>query len=160
MRYSSLIQWCDEDWGHLTLTIHVNASAQGIGIWFLSEKRGYQSHLPPGAIFLFEVLAICCAVHLAALLGHATCLHIVTNNMNTFNIFRLLSALPAYNCIIISTINILWKNKTDLCVSSIFLEHKMLSWTLCPNKTMNLPPGWCLVFQFICFNLLGMHWGL
>ena len=46
--FDSMI-WHDEDWGYSTLTVHVNASVQEIGIWFLSEKRSYQCHLPPGA---------------------------------------------------------------------------------------------------------------
>ena len=68
--------WHNKDQGHLTLTIHVDASVQGIGIWFLSEKRGYQCRLPSGAltgaIFFFEALAVCCTIHLVTMLCHVT----------------------------------------------------------------------------------------
>ena len=69
-----------------------------------------------GAILFFKALAVCCAVHLAAMLKHATHLHIMTDNTNTFNIFRSLSALPAYNPILMLAINILLKDRTALHV--------------------------------------------
>ena len=53
------------------------------------------------------------------MLQHATHLCIMTNNTNTFNIFGLLSDLPAYNHILISAINVILKNKIDLCVVHI-----------------------------------------
>lgn len=109
--FFDLMVWHDEDQGHSTHIIHVDTSAQGIGIWFLSETKSYQCCLPPGAptdaFFFFKVLAVCCAVHLTTFLGHATCLCITMDNTNTFDMFGLLSMLPAYNCILISTIDVL-----------------------------------------------------
>ena len=112
--------WHSEDIGHSTVTIHINASVWGMGIWILSEKKEYQCPLLHealnGAICVFEVLAVCSAVHLVVGLRHLTCLHIVTDNTNTFNIFRSLSVLPDYNPILMLAVNILLKHKIDLCV--------------------------------------------
>ena len=115
--------WCDDDHTHSTLTIYVDASSHVIGIWFLLEKMGYQCPLPPGtptdAIFFFKALAICCTVHLTSSFPHATRLHIVTDNTNTFDIFGSLSALPSYNSILISTVDVLLRTNIDLCVIHI-----------------------------------------
>ena len=37
----SMVWWHDYI-GHSTLTIHIDTLAQGLGIWFLSKKIGYQ----------------------------------------------------------------------------------------------------------------------
>ena len=61
--------WHDSDIGYSMLTIHIDASTQGLGIWFTSEKLGYQCQLPAWApsnpILFFEALTVCSAVHLA-----------------------------------------------------------------------------------------------
>ena len=61
--------WQEDDVGHSTLTIHVDASAWGLGIWFLSEKRGYQCLLPIqhliGTIFFSEALVVYSAIHIS-----------------------------------------------------------------------------------------------
>ena len=101
-----------------TLTIHIDASVQGLGIWFLSEKKGFQCHLPitapTNAIFFFKSLAVCCMVHIAIQFPQVTHLLIATHNMDTFDIFALLSAQPTYNPILMSTINVLLKHILDL----------------------------------------------
>ena len=129
--FNSMV-WHGDNCGHSTQTIHVNSSGQGIGIWFQSEKGGYQcwllSGVPMGAI-------------------------IMTNNMNMFNIFMLLSALPVYNPILMSAINIFLEKKMD--IHTIYIS----SWMPCPHSTMNLQPERCLVFPFSPFNPLRMHWG-
>ena len=100
--------WRHDDMGHSTLTIHVDTSGQGLGIWFVSEKVGYQCPLPikvpSEAIFFFKALAVCCTIHLATQFPCVTCLLIITDNTNTFDIFTSLRALPAYNPILMSAI--------------------------------------------------------
>lgn len=112
--------WRHNDSNHSTLTVHVDASAQGLGIWFLSEKKGYQCRLPvkapTGAIFFFESLAVCCAIHIAVRFPLVTRLLIATDNTNTFDIFASLSAQPTYNPILMSAIDVLLKHKMDLRV--------------------------------------------
>ena len=65
--FFNLMVWHGNNCDHSTLTNHVDASGQGIGIWFLSEKRGYQCQLllgaPMGTIFFFEAFTVCCAIH-------------------------------------------------------------------------------------------------
>ena len=126
---------------HLMLTGHVDASAQGLGIWFLLEKMGYQCWWPVKAptevIFFFKALAICCAVHLTIQFWHVTWLLITTKSTTTFDIFMMLRAQPNYNPILMSAINILLKHKLDLWVfylpgPKIFItdalsQYKMIS---------------------------------
>ena len=43
--FFKLMVWQGHNIGHSTLTIHINVSTQGLVIWFLSEKRGFQCPL-------------------------------------------------------------------------------------------------------------------
>ena len=121
--------WQGGDVGHSMLTIHVDVSAQDLGIWFLSEKKGYQCLLPiqcpTDAIFFSEALAVCAAVHISEQFPGVTCLLIATDNTNMFNIFASLSAQPAYNPILILTVNVLLRCDVDLRVIYILgpLNH-------------------------------------
>lgn len=112
--------WRNDDLDQLTLMVHVDVSAQGLGIWFLSEKKGFQCRLPIAvptkAIFFFEYLAVCCAVHIAVQFPQITRLLIATDNTNTFDIFASLSAQPIYNPILMSTINVLLRHNLALRV--------------------------------------------
>ena len=109
--FFKLMVWQEDDVGHSMLTIHVDASAQGLGIWFLSKKRGYQCPLliqcPSNTIFFSEALAVCSTIHISEHFPGMMCLLIVTDNTNMFDIFTELSAQPAYNPILISAINVL-----------------------------------------------------
>ena len=117
--------WHNNDLDHSTLTVHVNTSMHSLGIWFLSEKLGYQCRLPTrtptNVIFFFEALAICSVIHLAKHFTRVTCLLIVTNNTNTFDIFASLNADRPYNPILISAINIILRQDGDL--------HVVYPWT-------------------------------
>ena len=93
---------------------------QGLGIWFLSKKKGYQCLLPilhlTNAIFFSKALMVCSAVHISERFPGATRLLIATDNTNTFNIFMSLSAQPVYNPILISAVNVLLCCNVDLRV--------------------------------------------
>ena len=127
--FFKLIVWQEGDVRHSTLTIHVNASVQGLGIWFLSEKKGYWCPLPilcPTDTILFsEALAMCSAVHISEHFPGMTHLLIATDNTNTFNIFASLSAQPVYNPILILAVNVLLHCDVDLRVVYILgpLNH-------------------------------------
>ena len=88
----------------------IDASAQGLGVWFTSEKLGYQCQLPAwaptNAIFFFEALTVCSAVHLAECFTGVTHLLVTTDNTNMFDIFASLNMDHPYNPILISTVNI------------------------------------------------------
>ena len=118
--FFKLMVWQEDDVRHSTLMIHVDASAQRLGIWFLSEKRGYQCPLLTqcltDAIFFSEALAVCSAIHISEHFPGMTQLLMVTDNTNMFNIFASLSAQPAYNPILILEINVLLWCNIDLRV--------------------------------------------
>ena len=112
--------WQEGDVGHSTLTIYVDVSVWGLGIWFLSEKKGYQCPPPilhlTDAIFFSKALVVCSAVHISECFPGMMHLLIATDNTNTFDIFMSLSAQPAYNPILISAVNILLHCDIDLRV--------------------------------------------
>ena len=112
--------WQEGDVGHFTLTIHVDVFAWGLGIWFLSEKKGYQCPLPilhlTNAIFFSKALLVCSAVHISECFPGAMHLLIATDNTNTFDIFTSLSTQPAYNPILILAVNVLLCCNVDLRV--------------------------------------------
>jgi len=103
-----------------TRVAYVDASGVGIGIWFPGEYAGFQCHLPENvpedAIFFFEALAVCSAVHLSRRFKKTSRLLIFTDNTNTFDIFTSLRAKPEYNCVLISAINVLIDDGVDLRV--------------------------------------------
>ena len=108
----------DGDVGHSMLTIHIDTSAQGLGIWFTSDKLGYQCWLPTRAptntIFFFEALTVCSVVHLADHFTRVAHLLITTDNMNTLDIFTSLNVDYPYNPILISTVDIILRWDVDL----------------------------------------------
>ena len=88
--------------------------------WFPAEFVGYQCAFPLEApkdvIFFFEALAVCSAIHLSRNFTKSSRLIIYTDNSNTFDIFNSLRALPPYNRILISAMNVLMDNDLDLRV--------------------------------------------
>ena len=136
--------WCDSDMGHSTLTIHVDASAQGFGIWFVSERLGYQCQLPvwpsTDVIFSFEALTVCSAIHLAGQFVGVTWLLVATDNTNTFDIFASLNAGPVCNPILISAVNVILQWDIDLWVVYIpeALNHVTDTLSQYHNDLVNL----------------------
>ena len=91
--FFKLVVWQEDNVGHSMLTIHIDASTWGLGIWFLLEKRGYQCLLPiqhpTDAIFFFKALTVCSAIHISVCFPGATHLLIATDNTNMFDVFAL-----------------------------------------------------------------------
>jgi hypothetical protein len=113
-------EWSPADSRLAATVAYVDASGVGIGIWFPAKFIGYQCLLPLEApkdvIFFFEALAVCSAIHLSRNFVRTSRLIIYTDNSNTFDIFNSLRALPPYNCILISAMNVLMDNDLDLRV--------------------------------------------
>ncbi|KAJ7160403.1 hypothetical protein C8R46DRAFT_1001605 [Mycena filopes] len=104
-----------------------DASLGGLGLYFPAIGLGYQSALPditppPGAIFYFEALCVCWALHRIADLvrknGSVRVRRIAiwTDNENTFHIFNSLRAKPGYNEILKSAVDVLVANNFQLRV--------------------------------------------
>ena len=118
--FFKFVVWQEDSVGHSMLTIHIDASTWGLGIWFLLEKRGYQCLLPiqhpTDAIFFFKALTVCSAIHISEHFPGVTHLLIATDNTNVFDVFASPITQPTYNPILISVVNILLRCDIDLRV--------------------------------------------
>jgi hypothetical protein len=114
------VVWTPHDSDHTTLVAYTDASSKGMGVWFPGEHVRYQCPLPlnalKDAIFFFEALAVCSAIHLAHCFDKMTRLIVYTDNTN---MFTSLAAKPDYNQILMSAIDVLIEDEVDLCVYHI-----------------------------------------
>ncbi len=105
----------------------VDASGTGLGLYFPWLHWGFHclrpGSAPIGAIFFFEALAVCSAVHRVHDWRRANRrvarLAVLSDNTNTVSIFNSLKALPSYNPILISTVNILLDSDLQLRIEHI-----------------------------------------
>jgi hypothetical protein len=117
------------------LTNHINRSdaddtylsdacPSGMGYWSPKACQGFQCPIPPSTcngIFFFEALSV-------LLVFHHVCEHaspkpshlaILTDNSNTFNMFNWLYALPTYNPILITAVDLMISANIQLHVFHI-----------------------------------------
>jgi hypothetical protein len=112
-------------WGadEATLTVYCDACPEGMGFWYPDFNIGFYSPTPsyehPDLIFYFEALC----VHSALFDAHrrtGTQTHgqfiIYTDNSNTVDIFSSLRALPPYNHLLKTAVNILGMGNHDMRV--------------------------------------------
>ncbi|KAJ7117924.1 hypothetical protein C8R43DRAFT_1091113 [Mycena crocata] len=121
-----LLDSLDWDPANADMVAFCDASLEGLGIYFPEIGLGYQSRPPPVApkdiIFYFEAFCVCWCLHEIARLvranGKVTVrkLTIWTDNSNTFDIFNSLRALPLYNEILKSAVDVLIENRFKLRV--------------------------------------------
>jgi hypothetical protein len=83
-----------------------------MGYWLPKASQGFQCPIPSSThngIFFFKALSVLSAFH--HICKHASskplCLAILTDNSNTFDMFNSLYALPAYNPILITAVNLM-----------------------------------------------------
>ncbi|KAJ7254013.1 hypothetical protein B0H12DRAFT_1017210 [Mycena haematopus] len=92
------------------------------GFYYPALSLGFQAELPTDVssdlkIFFFEALCVCSAIHHAArLLPRDSRLTIYTDSSNTVDIFNSLKALPAYNNILMSAVDVLLHHSIELRV--------------------------------------------
>ncbi|TFK78971.1 hypothetical protein K466DRAFT_463355, partial [Polyporus arcularius HHB13444] len=105
-----------------------DASGTGLGLYFPWLHWGFHClrphSAPSGAIFFFEALAVCSAVHRVhdwrKLAGRRVArLAVLSDNTNTVSIFNTLRALPVYNSILFSTVDVLLDSDLQLRVEHI-----------------------------------------
>jgi hypothetical protein len=89
-----------------------DACPSGMGYWSPKACQGFQCPIPPSTrngIFFFEALSVLSAFHHVC--EHASPkplrLAILTDNSNTFDMFNSLYALPAYNPILITAVDLM-----------------------------------------------------
>ena len=100
----------DWDINDADLPVYCNASLTGLGFWFPGLSVGFWSRIPEdpptGTIFYFEALSVLnTVIHSTSLGTSVTKLVMFTDNMNTVQMFNSLSALPAYNEILKSSVD-------------------------------------------------------
>ncbi|KAJ7149654.1 hypothetical protein C8R46DRAFT_1044062 [Mycena filopes] len=122
-----LIKSVDFDPDDANLVIYCDASTHGdgrggMGFYIPALTVGYQSELPSGIsealkIFFYEALCVCAAIHrAAAILPHGSRLTVYTDSSNTVDIFSSLKALPAYNDILKSAVDVQLAHNIELRV--------------------------------------------
>jgi hypothetical protein len=116
------------DWDPLEadITAYCDASLFGLGFYLPASGLGYQSKPPTAApddlIFYFEAFCVCWCLHQIADLVRANGrvdvkkITIWTDNSNMYDIFNSLRALPLYNEILKSAVNVLLENDFKLRV--------------------------------------------
>jgi hypothetical protein len=98
------------------------AGRGGMGFYHPALSLGFQSELPAGIrsdlkIFFYEALCVCAAIHQAAtFLPKGARLTIYTDSSNSVDIFNSLKALPAYNDILKSSVDVLLHHDIELRV--------------------------------------------
>jgi hypothetical protein len=102
------VEWSPYDRMASTLIAYADASAIGMGIWFPGEYAGFQCLLPvdgpKNLIFFYEALTVCSAVRLGTKYG-CDQIAVYSDNMNTVDMFCSLSEKPAYNLILMSSVD-------------------------------------------------------
>ncbi|THH19826.1 hypothetical protein EW146_g1426 [Bondarzewia mesenterica] len=111
--------WSPED---ADLVLYTDTSLSGLGFWCLLRWEGFMSPLPSPpqgmeTIFWYEALTVLSALIYATTLDPPpTTLAIFTDNLNTVQIFKFMSAYGAYNFILLSAIEQLISHHIDLRV--------------------------------------------
>jgi hypothetical protein len=101
-----------------------DACPSGMGFWSPRTCEGFQCAVPTNSrngIFFFEALAVLSALHHVC--EHVALkprrLAILTDSSNTFDMFNTLHALPAYNPILVTAVDLLLKSGVQLRVFHI-----------------------------------------
>jgi hypothetical protein len=103
------------------LVIYCDASLRGMGFFTPQLSLAFYSDVPSNppseAIFFYEALTVCAALHWSSTLPQPpNTLTIFTDNTNTVNIFNSLRATPIYNPILKSSIDVRITANIDLQV--------------------------------------------
>ena len=111
------------DVNEATLMIFCDACPQGMGFWYPNLNLGFYSQTPhhehPDLIFYFEALCVHSALfdaHQCTVSGRNSRFVLYTDNSNTINIFSSLRALPPYNHLLKTAINIFNAGDNDMRV--------------------------------------------
>lgn len=109
-----LLRSIDFDQHEVNVVIYCDACLEGMGFWylFILEPTAYYSSIPLGVpsqfISYYEALCVLSTLlHGSHILPSPSQILIYTDNTNTINIFHTLRALPVYNFILRSAVNIL-----------------------------------------------------
>ncbi|KIY53713.1 hypothetical protein FISHEDRAFT_68649 [Fistulina hepatica ATCC 64428] len=148
------------------LVVFTNASKEGITYFIPSFNLGFQcaNHLvrlprdiSPNRIFYFEALAVVFAIMQILQLTAPTphCLAIWTDNTNTVDIFNSLHALPPYNPLLITSVDLLMQYDCQLRVLHVEGKRNNIADALScfrNDTALSLSPG-LRIFPFLPLHL-------
>jgi hypothetical protein len=102
------VSWSFEVLSPSILHVYCDASPFALGFWYPSLAQRFQAPAhqifaqQSGSIFYLEALCVCAAIlNAAPRLLPEQCLAVFTDSLNTVQLFNSLSALPAFNWILI-----------------------------------------------------------
>jgi hypothetical protein len=112
-----VLQSLDWDPDTADVVAYCDASLSGLGFWYPGLSAGFWSAIPEdpprGTIFYLEALSVLSAIIHSTSFGFpVNKLVVYTDNLNTVQIFNSLSALPAYNEILKTTVDHLLSDLT------------------------------------------------
>ncbi|KAF9022426.1 hypothetical protein BDZ89DRAFT_956632 [Hymenopellis radicata] len=139
---SGMLFFANLDWNPFTeanLTMFCDASLTGMGFWIPALDLGFSCPVEGDSmrdrIFYWEALCVLSALHWYEKSGLAffatelspARLTIFTDNSNTVNIFDTLRALPEYNDILLTAVDIRTRSNIDLRVLHVPREHNTVA---------------------------------
>lgn len=105
------IDWSTADMDEISVTVYTDASMQGLGVWSLCERVGFQTPLPVDSpsdiIFFFEALAVVCAIWLCTHRFRRRHLVCFSDNTNTVDVYASMSASGPINRLLRYAVDIL-----------------------------------------------------
>ena len=141
-----------------TLTVFCDACPEGMGFWYPSLNIGFYSQTPhhehPDLIFYFEALCVHSALfdaHRRSIPGKSGRFLLYTDNSNTVDIFSSLRALPPYNHLLKTAVDILDMGDNDMRVLHVPGVDNAVADALSRadfERAINLTPG----LKISCFE--------
>ena len=129
------VSWSYDDLSPSVLHVYCDASPFAMGFWYPSLAQGFQAqahHIfaqQGGSIFFYlEALCVCAAILDAAphlLPDQRLAVH--TDNINTVQLFNSLSALPAFNWMLIQVVDRVLRQGIDLRVFHVPGVHNEIA---------------------------------
>jgi hypothetical protein len=117
------VYWDPDD---ATLTVYCDACPEGMGFWYPNLRLAFYSPTPcyekPDVIFYFEALCVHSALfnaHRRTFAKDGSRFIIYTDNSNTVDVFSSLRALPPYNHLLKTAVDILHASDSDMRVLHI-----------------------------------------
>ncbi|OBZ74757.1 hypothetical protein A0H81_05566 [Grifola frondosa] len=162
IHFLSALEWGPEDLvegAHCDEFALVDASGVGLGLFFPWLNFGFHAVLPcdapTNAIFYFEALAICSAIHRVSAWRsahrHVKRFAVLSDNTNAVRIFNTLRASPVYNPILLSAVDVMIHDRLQVRVDHVPGAHNTVADALSHgklDKARELAPG-IQLFPFI-----------
>ena len=131
------VSWSHDDLSLSVLYVYCDASLFALGIWYPSLALGLQAPAHDifaqhgGSIIYLEALCVCSAILDAApRLSSGQHLAVFTDNVNTVQLFNSLSALPAFNWMLIQVANAVLDQGFDFQVFHVPGIHNQVAHSL------------------------------